>query len=396
MIYQFPKDFIWGTAASALQTEGNNTNSDWWRWENNKAPEDKYPLESSGIACDSYHRYEEDLDLCVKLNNNAYRTSVAWGRMQPTPDTFDVKEIEHYRNFLKAAKLRNLKTFITLHHFSNPIWFADMGGWANPKAPVLFEIYAKKCAQVFGDLVDVYLTINEPQVYMNQCYISGAWPPNRENLFLALRVQQNLIKAHKRAYRAIKSVGPHTVGLVKNIIWFEQQPSTYSPVDWLAAKLLFFSNCDQYLRQIGKDLDLIGVNYYFTTRLRGLMLHNLDDVQSDLGWWVYPKGLEHILLHLRKYNLPIYITENGVADCTDRIRKDFIRDMLISCNKAMEQGADVRGYFYWSLIDNYEWHRGYDPKFGLVYVDRKNELARIPRESFYYYAGICKSGRIEK
>ena len=139
---------------------------------------------------------------------------------------------------------------------------------------------------------------------------------------------------------------------------------------------------------------MIGLNFYFSTRFKGFRTDNIDDVQSDLGWWVYPPGLEQVLLKLKRYNLPIYITENGVADCVDRIRSKFIRDMLAAANRAMKQGVKLRGYFYWSLLDNYEWHEGYRAKFGLVYVNRENNLLRHPRESFYYYADICESGRI--
>jgi beta-glucosidase len=392
---QFPPDFIWGAATSAFQTEGNNTNTDWWEWENDKHPLNLPPYDKSGIACDSYKRYEEDLDLMVRLGASGYRMSVEWARVEPKEGSFDHMELDHYRKVLTAAKKRGLKTFVTLHHFTNPIWFAKKGGWKNLQAPRFFEKYAKKCAQELGDLIDVFLTINEPQVYVLQCYIKGVWPPFEEDILSGMLVQQNMISAHKRAYRAIKSVGDFKVGLVKNIVWYEYAQGQYDFIDNIMTKLLFWSNCDEYLDQIKNQLDLIGVNYYFTTRLKNLTIANKDDVQSDLGWWVNPEGLEKILLHLRKYNLPIYITENGVADQMDRIRKDFIKNMLIAAQKAIRKGVLVKGYFYWSLIDNYEWNQGFWPKFGLVYVQRENHLARIPRDSFNYYAQICKTGKIE-
>ena len=391
----FPKDFVWGTASSAYQTEGNNINTDWYEWEKNKKPEQEFPKEECGVACDSYNRYKEDFDLAVKLNNNAIRISIEWARIQPDEDSFDQNEINHYKQVLQEAKARNLQTFVTLHHFTNPLWFSKKGGWASRHSPSLFAKYAKKCAQEFGSLIDFYLTINEPDVYAFQGYVKGIWPPNKEDLLLPIVVQINMTRAHVAAYKAIKSVGKFMVGLVKNIMWFEAAPGKHALIDSVVAKLLHFINDDMFLRPITKYLDFIGLNYYFTTRLKKLLISNVDDVQSDLGWWVNPAGLEKVLLKLKRYNKPIYITENGVADQIDRIRIKFIREMLGSIAKAMKQGVNVKGYFYWTLLDNYEWHQGYWPKFGLVYVDRGHNLERVPRESFYYYAEVCSSGRID-
>lgn len=380
---------------SAYQTEGNNINTDWHEWEQNKKPGQQFPKESCGIACDSYNRYEQDFDLCVRLNNNAVRISLEWARIQPTEDTFDQNEISHYKKVLKAARDRGLKTFVTLHHFTNPLWFYKKGGWTKFCSAGYFEKYAKKCASEFGDLIDVFFTINEPQVYTLQAFVRGMWPPNKENPYLSLLVQFNMANAHKKAYKAIKSVSQnYQVGIVKNIVWYMSAPGKFAFLDKLAAKMFFFLNNEFFLFPLKKHLDMIGLNYYFTTRFKNLLLSNLDDVQSDLGWWVYPLGLEKVLLSLKKYGLPIYITENGAADCVDRIRTKFIRDMLISVSKATKKGVNVKGYFYWSLIDNFEWHEGFWPKFGLVYIDRENNLMRKPRESFYYYADICDSGKI--
>ncbi|OGC69921.1 hypothetical protein A2415_00130 [candidate division WWE3 bacterium RIFOXYC1_FULL_39_7] len=391
----FPKDFMWGTATSAYQTEGNNTNTDWYEWEQSKKPDQEYPKEQCGIACDSYNRYKEDFNLAVKLHNNSIRISIEWARIQPTEDTFDQKEIEHYRQVLQEAKSLNLKTFVTLHHFTNPIWFAKKGGWANLKSPSLFAKYAQKCAQEFGALIDFYLTINEPDVLAFQGYVKGIWPPNKEDLFLPILVQINMTRAHVQAYKMIKSVGNYQVGLVKNIMWFEASPEKNAVVDHIVSKVLYYVNDDLFLKPIMKYMDIIGLNYYFTTRLHKLVIKNVDDIQNDLGWWVNPAGLEKVLLKLKRYNKPIYITENGAADQIDRIRIKFIREMLGAAARAMKQGVNVKGYFYWSLIDNFEWHQGYWPKFGLVYIDRNHNLERVPRESFYYYAEVCASGRIE-
>jgi beta-glucosidase len=397
--YKFPHGFLWGTATSAHQTEGNNKNSDWWRWEKTKYPSSKistteyqYPLEESGIACDSYNRYEEDFDLSVKLNNNAIRISIEWARIEPEEGKFNEKEIEHYKKVLIAARNRKLKTFVTLHHFTNPLWFAEKKSWLNIKAPYYFSRYANRCALEFGKLVDVFFTINEPQVYISQSFFKGQWYPCKKNYIYSLLGQINMMRAHIWAYKAIKSVNSkYTVGLVKHIVWYNPVSKIW---DRIFCKILDFLVCDFFLIPISRHLDVLGVNFYFSTFINNLKTSNLDDRNSDLNWWIWPKGLEKVLLWLKKYNRPIYVTENGLADAKDKNRKDFIRDMLISVNKAIKEGSDVKGYFHWSLIDNYEWHHGFWPRFGLVEIDRVNSLERKPRPSFYYYSDICKENKV--
>ncbi|HRY57007.1 MAG TPA: family 1 glycosylhydrolase, partial [Patescibacteria group bacterium] len=308
---------------------------------------------------------------------------------------FDYREIAHYKKVLSAAKDRGLKTFVTLHHFTNPLWFYKKGGWINIKSPHYFSRYAKECAKEFGALADVYLTINEPQVYALMSYTVGKWPPNKSNLFLSLIVQLNLMSAHNEAYKKIKSVGKYTVGLVKQVVWyetFEQKPYFWD--SWYA-KIVFWLNCDFFLKFIKNNLDVVGLNYYFTNQIKGLRATHPKGMVSNLNWWINPDGLKNVLLHLKKYDLPIYITENGLADSQDRLREMFIKNMLTATYEAMQKGSQVKGYFHWSLIDNFEWHEGYWPKFGLVAIDRKT-LERKPRKSFYYYAKICNNNSLDE
>ncbi len=401
-MYKFPADFIWGTSTSAHQTEGNNTNSDWWYYEHNKTPGNPYPKEPSGIATDSYNRYEEDFDLCVQLNNGAVRISVEWARLEPEEGKFAQQEFEHYKKVLTAAKSRKLKTFVTLHHFTNPKWFADMGQWERGDAHKYFARYAKKCAEEFGPLIDFYTTINEPQVYSYGGYIKGFWPPFKKNVFKALLVQANLIKGHNKAYDAIKTVSERfQVGLVKNIMWIETDPFGSHWYDRLYCKLFNLIIRDGFLHFVLKQMDFLGINYYFTRRIINLKEQNPNDYLNDLGWWINPIGLEHILVELKKHKIPMYVTENGLADAEDKYRTHFIEDHLIACAAARDKGADLRGYFYWSLIDNFEWHEGFWPRFGLVEIDRspgengQPKLTRKPRPSFSYYAEISKTGILE-
>lgn len=393
--YEFPEDFLWGTAIAAHQVEGNNTNSDWWQWEQSKTPERKYPLEPSGIACDFWNRYEEDFDICQTFNTTAIRLSIEWARIQPNEGEYSQEAIDHYKKILKAAKDRGLKTFVTLHHFTSPVWFAERGGWASVDSVQYFTGYAKSCAENFAGLVDAFITINEPQVYALKAYTDGTWPPNKTNPWLSLRVQFNFIRAHRSAYDAIKEVTDTPVGLAKHMVWYDTDPFESAWIDRTAARILNYLNDTFFLKPIASKLDFIGLNYYFTKRIKRLRFREPTDYVSDMGWWINPGGLGNLLQKLRAYKLPIYVTENGLADATDKYRTHFLRDMLIACGQAILSGVDVRGYFHWSLMDNYEWHEGFWPRFGLVEIDREHNLARKPRDSFYYYAIVCKNGRVD-
>jgi beta-glucosidase len=390
----FPKDFLWGTATAAHQIEGNNTKSDWWEWEITKPTNRKYPTDPSGIACDSYNRYEEDFDYCVQMSNNSVRFSVEWARIEPEEGKYDRKEIEHYKKMIKAAKDRGLKTLVTLHHFTNPNWFAKKGGWVNLDSPKYFQKYAEVCAKEFGHLADMFATINEPQVLASVAYLAGFWPPQKHNPIESVLVQINFVRAHRAAYDAIKKLSDIPVGIVTNIIWFETSAKSNFFDKW-AAKILFFFNTDFFLWPIKNKTDYIGLNYYFTSIFENLKLAPNTDIYSDIGWWINPEGIKHILLFLKKYKKPIYITENGLSDAKDELRSWSIREHLMQIWKAIQDGVDVKGYFHWSLIDNYEWHQGYKPKFGLIEIDRENNLGRKPRKSFYYYREICKNNVVD-
>ncbi|MCA9390120.1 glycoside hydrolase family 1 protein [candidate division WWE3 bacterium] len=393
--YSFPDSFLWGTAIAAHQVEGNNKNNDWWRWEQSKTPDRKYPLEPSNEACDFYNRYEEDFDICQEFNTNAIRLSVEWARIQPKIDVYDQTAIDHYKKMFMAARERGLQIFLTLHHFTSPVWFADRGGWHARDAVAIFRQYAQVCAEEFSDYVDAFITINEPQVYALKSYTDGTWPPNLRNPWLSYYVQINLMRAHRSAYDAIKTICDTPVGLAKNIVWYDTNPFASNLIDRAAARFLNYLNDDFFLLPLMGKIDFLGLNYYFTQRLHYLRIDNPNDYVSDMGWWINPGGLGEILQKLKKYKVPIYITENGLADATDRYREHFLRDMLIACGQAILSGVDLRGYFHWSLMDNYEWHEGFWPRFGLVEIDREHNLARKPRQSFYYYAKVCQNNTVE-
>ena len=381
----FPEGFLWGSSVSAHQTEGNNSNTDWWVWEQKGGGK-----EPSGIACDSYNRYGNDIELVERLNQNAFRVSVEWARIEPKEGYFDQKEVEHYKNVLREIKKKGIKTFVTLHHFTNPLWFMEKGGWENPKAPKFFSRYAKYCSENFSDLTDFWITINEPTVYVGQSYFLGIWPPQKRNLFKAVYVCLNMVLAHNRSVPLLK--GP--AGIAHNITRIDA--ATKSPLDRLIAKILNLFLADMTLFLCTRKQAFIGLNYYSQFKIKRCRLffdYSLGKTETELP--VAPEGLYKILVNLKKYKKPIYITENGCADAGDKIRQEYIRQHLINLHKAIKEGVDVRGYLHWSLIDNFEWHLGFKPRFGLVEIDRENNLQRRIRKSAEYYAKICKSNKIE-
>jgi beta-glucosidase len=242
----------------------------------------------------------------------------------------------------------------------------------------------------YGNLVDFWITINEPLVYAAKGYLEGLWPPRKRNPLLFLRVLQNQVMAHRRVYEIFHRRPEIKVGIAKNNQFFEPYDKN-SFFDRAVAKIADYFWNHWFLGKIKHCLDFIGLNYYFHNVIAfPLYIQNENHIVSDIGWEIYPSGIFHTLVGLKRYQKPIYITENGVADAKDLLRKDFIRDHLFWVHKAIQEGTDVRGYFHWSLMDNFEWEKGFEPRFGLVEIDY-NTLERKIRSSAYYYAEICKN-----
>ena len=400
---KFSKDFYWGAATSAHQVEGGNIN-DWSVWEKeNSARLAKEALGKSypdyvlndypgplrrenyisGRTCDHYNKFEEDFDLAKSLDHNAHRFSIEWSRIEPEEGQFNEKEIEHYRKVVFALKNRGLEPFVTLWHFTNPIWIKNIGGWTNKKTPFYFARYVEKIAKEFLD-VKFWITINEPLVYAGNAYFKGVWPPREKSLLKYIRVLNNFSVAHKKAYEAVKRINRSAqVGIAKNNIYFEGKE-----LNAVLANLADWWWNERFLDNIKDHQDFIGLNYYFHNRVKGFKFNQNENKKvSDMGWEIYPEGLYRVLQNLAKYKKPIYITENGLADAKDRERSDFIKKHLRYALKAVKEGIDVRGYFYWSLLDNFEWDKGFWPRFALVEVDYKT-LERKIRKSALKYRNI--------
>ncbi len=398
-ILRFPKGFLWGTATSAYQVEGNNNHSDWWQWESRgKTAGGRH----SGDACDHYRRFAADFEFITKLHNNAHRLSIEWSRIQPSPDGWDYGAIEHYRQVLTELKKRKITTFVTLHHFTNPQWFIEHGGWLRHDAPATFAKYAEFAAKELGTLVDFWVTINEPMIFVLKGYFEGSWPPGTRSPFAMLKALHHLEAAHRRAYEAIHHACPSAkVGIAHNMFSYQ----LYRPhhladrlfMDWLDG---FWNH--GFLNTTRGSHDFLGLNYYFHYRLKKFNFNFkqffVDPRQenrdvSDIGWEVFAPGIYEALLDLQSYQLPIYITENGIGTDNDDRRVRYLLSYLKEVYAAIASGIDVRGYFYWSLLDNFEWEKGFGPRFGLVHVDYGSQR-RTLKPSGSIYAQIARNNAI--
>jgi beta-glucosidase len=420
----FPAQFKWGTATAAHQVEGNNTNNDWWAFE--QQPGAICHEDRSGLACDWWRNAERDVELMADMKHNSHRLSVEWSRIEPEEGTWDAAAIARYRQILLAMRQRGIEPMVTLFHFSSPLWLARQGGWRNPAVVGRFHRFVHHVVELLGDLVTLWCTINEPNVYAALGYLFGEHAPGEKSLVLYFRVLRHLLQAHAAAYRAIHSLqGQAQVGLVKNVQIFEPL-SPESPAESRAARLVdylfnditFKGATDGRLRlplglglsdqgPLADSLDFWGLNYY--SRQRVSLRHldgGLDDILrptpgaevSDCGRHgtygeVYPAGMYRALKRVAGLGKPIYITENGLPDDDDDQRPRFLLTHLAQVQRAIAEGVDVRGYYHWSFTDNFEWAEGWALRFGLVALDEKNQ-ERLPRPSARLFTEIIQANAI--
>ena len=400
---RFPKDFLWGAATAAYQVEGGNDRADWWRWEK------KAGKENSGSACRHYDLYELDFELAKGLSHNAHRLSVEWSRIEPDEGKFSEVALKHYVDVILALRARNIEPVVTLHHFTNPVWFADLGGWENGRSEDYFLRFSERIVRALAKHVRIWITLNEPTIYFTHAYMFGVWPPQAKSIWRAMVVKKHLAAAHIKTYRRIHKIYKElklqepSVSIAQHMQAFV--PCTSSIRNKFAAfwrhKWFNLGLIDQFVRR--KALDFIGLNYY-SRQLVELEKWGLRNVAMDvcksnhhpvkknsLGWDIYPEGLCDLLLKLKKYNLPVMITENGICTSKDELRWEYISGHLKSIHQAMEQGVPVLGYLYWSLVDNFEWDKGFGPRFGLIDIDYKTQQ-RTVRESAVKFCEVCKTG----
>jgi len=424
--YHFPKDFLWGTATAAHQVEGDNFNNDWWQWEQAGGGHICNDF-TSGKACDWWGgRAEEDIARMADLHTNTHRLSLEWSRIEPQPGQWSEPALARYRQILTAMQRAGIKPMITLHHFTNPVWMNERGGWLNHDSVAWFAAFVEKVVREFGDLCDLWCTLNEPNVYATQSFIKndfiGGAKPGPVVFFHLL---EHLTRAHAAAFHVIHRLQPQAqVGLAMHLVdWHPGHP--LNPFDRLLNRILDYSFNGvmlhalktgewrpvfgrwQALPEAKNSLDWVGVNYYqrYDVRLslrslfkRGTPFGGRLGLEKGPDWWgeLWPYGLMTLLKRIyAQFGLPIYITENGVPDPDDEHRPHFILDHLRRVWQALRMGIPVRGYYFWSLVDNFEWAEGYNPAFhfGLYAVNFETQ-ERTPRNSARLYAEIAASGKI--
>ncbi|MDP3985842.1 MAG: glycoside hydrolase family 1 protein [Candidatus Veblenbacteria bacterium] len=393
--------FWWGAATSSYQVEGGNVWSDWYEWEHRQG------LEQCGQAVQHYERFAEDFRLAKSLGQNAHRLSLEWGRLEPEAGNWSEEAIAHYHQVFNSLRECGLKICLTLNHFTLPTWLARQGGWECAQAVPYFERYVRRVVTEFGDQVDLWLTINEPLVLATEAYLYGHWPPAVRSRQRMRKVVERLSEAHRAAYRIIHELlSQAQVGLAHNFLSLAPLRVRFVLDQWAAERADWFWN--RWLMNLTAGChDFIGLNYYFHQRAR-LSLNprrgwvsfadpkKLGHEVSALGWEVYPEGLDDLLrFSWQRYGLPLYVTENGIAPVSEAQRTNFLERSLAALLRVKEQGVDVRGYFYWSLMDNFEWDKGFSPRFGLVAVDRQS-FVRTPRPAAEVYATYCGRDKLKR
>jgi beta-glucosidase len=378
----FPPNFLWGTATAAHQVEGDTCN-DWTEWE--KKGGSKH---LSGKACNNWNfkQFQEDVERMKVLGLNAYRMGIEWSRVMPKPGVIEQGVLNQYRQMLTILQQAGISTMVTLHHFTNPTWFMKSGDWTKASLEP-FYAYVDATTKDLADNVDYWNTFNEPLIMVRMGYRTGQWPPGKKARIISVfHLRKRLAEAHNEVYKIVKRNTGRPVGLVHNFTSYETAHG------WLIERAMAGLQdriANRWIIEHTKN-DFLGVNFYFHQVFNGfrpLPASGLGKRVSDFGWEISPQSLTRVLLGLRRYNLPIYITENGVADAKDTLRADFIRDHVQAFRLAMRAGVDVRGYFYWSLLDNFEWAEGYTKRFGLIEVNFETQERRI-RPSAYVYRDI--------
>ncbi len=412
---QFPRGFLWGTATAAHQVEGNNTNNNWWAWEQQDGRIRNG--DKSGLACDWWGgRWKEDMDRAAETGQNAHRFSIEWSRIQPKPDQWDESAIEHYRAMLRGMQQRGIMPMVTLHHFSNPIWLEEMGGWENDDTPQKFAVFTRKAVEALKEYVSTWVTINEPNVFAYSAYSEGVFPPGKKDMGACFHVMVNLVRAHAMAYKVIHEVQPEArVGL--SMHYRSLFPATSSPLDKFVAGIqsAIFNDLFPSAAVDGKvkflyrtvnipeavhTQDFLGVNYYSRDRvsfditrfaaLFGRMQYPKDADLSGTGFIANePEGFNEALKWGLKYHVPMIVTENGVEDHEDKMRPRYIAQHIQQMWRAVNFNWPVKGYFHWSLVDNFEWERGWSQRFGLWGLDVETQ-ARERRGSVDLYSEICQ------
>jgi beta-glucosidase len=422
-----PTRFLWGVATAAHQVEGQNIHSDWWDWE--KLPGKVKKNEHSGLACDHWGRFEEDLGLMRELGVNAYRFSVEWAKIEPREGEIDSEAVAHYRKVVRLLHDAGIEPLLTLHHFTSPRWWAEKGYWSWEGTSEAFAKYARLVYREIAPTVRSFCTVNEPMVHLGGAYVMGLTPPEKRGFEHLRDPLVGMLRAHVSAYEALhdeakKAGRTVAVGMAHHCRLFDPKRK-WNPVDILAARALDRSfnwtvpnaletgrvamkipgivAIDEEVPGLKGTQDYYGLNYYSRDlvtigrnrgRVEPVPMTKKGRPTNDLGWELYPKGFGRALreVYRRFPRLKIVVTENGIADAKDANRAKFIADHLAEMERAIADGVPVVGYCHWSLMDNFEWIEGFDPRFGLVEIDYAT-LARKMRPSAAVYRDWIREHR---
>lgn len=439
----FPKDFIFGAATSAYQAEGYCKNTDWWHWEQEQhGRENGFVTDYSGKTCDQWNHYKEDIKLMHEMGLGIYRFSLAWDKIQPTPDTFDNNAIEHYKDMCRELAKYGIKAHIGFHHYADPKWFADLGGFTEETNIQYFAHFCEYVLEAFAqdpeinNTVLLWSTFNSPSGYVFHKYHTGRFPPGTQNnKQLCMTTLKNMMEAHVRAYQLGKAKNPSAqIGILKNIMQLDPW-RPWHPMDNFACSIAqkmtdtcifsffttgrfvakipfdnapFMADVDYTNLEAPNCLDFIGLNYYGHSYIKNMtrFLHPGEIHTKNPNYALYPEGLcralhtitEEIVRPIEQStgkHLPIYVTENGTALDNPEHRLQFFQRYMYALNKARKEGCDVRGYSFWSFMDNYEWG-AYNKQYGLVHVDFGSpELTRTIKTDIgtQYYLNLIKKNK---
>ena len=401
-----------GTATAAVQIEGGDTGNQWHAFA--EQPGRIVDGSTPTPATDHWNRWREDTDLMAELGLQVYRLGLEWSRIEPQPDRIDETAVARYRDELTAVRAAGIRPLVTLHHFSHPIWFEERGGWAGPDAAETFVRHARRMVDLFGDLVDEWVTINEPNVFATGGYLFGEFPPGRTNAWPQIRtVLYAMARGHCLAYRAIHEAQPHArVGVAHHLRGFDPL-NPRNPVHRLLAR----SNAYLFQGAIteamfggrfpavlgpqpadvdpGSHYDFLGINYYTRTAVSRIDDGRFPDVPvNDLDWEIHPRGLIDVARWLHdRYPGPIWVTENGTADRDDAFRARFIADHL---SVMVDSGLPFERYYHWCFVDNWEWAEGHTAKFGIVDLDVATMQRRVRRSGEFLSRAIAAGAITEE
>jgi beta-glucosidase len=418
--FHFPRGFLWGTATSSHQVEGNNKNNNFWAWE--QQPERIIDGHKSGLACDWWGgRWREDFERIVEGGQNTHRLSIEWSRVQPAPDRWDEDALDHYRQMLQRLHQLNITPMVTLHHFCDPVWVSELGGWENEAIVKLFEAYVGKTVEALSEYTNLWITINEPNVLVVFAYFFGSFPPGKKDIRSVGKVYTNLVKAHSAAYHIIHRQQP-TARVGYAINYHSTKPAVqWNPLDRFIVALTSNAFNNAFPRAINEGVlrlfltrkripeakgtqDFLGLNYYTREYVafsllqpKNLFMHRYFKPQAELSTTGFianePEGMFEALKWGLQFKIPIIVTENGIEDADDRIRPSYLIQHLHQIWRGINFNWPIKGYFHWTLVDNFEWERGWTQRFGLWELDTETQ-ARRKRPSADLFSAICTGNKL--